>query len=276
MSLLSLFCVRDTQGGRRPSRRDERDGANLEQPGRRSRRRPAPLYQCLWVTKCADPAGRANPRARRSPDIQPESMRRLSNVKGIHGALSEGRFQAPPLVDSTGSGPSNNLAMVQLSKLNSSLGKPGALSHYANVIKGRGQQRGATVQIVQAELTVGDQHEVFFVAGINSSARQGFTSAQLELLRLWDVRVAPCIAGDEEGPARGREHWRLPARHRRARRSLEPGCCRPALRYEARFSRLRLPGVPALHRACRRHDRASPPSASLVCARRQRRRWLRR
>lgn len=83
--------------------------------------------------------------------------------------------------------------MAKKSFLDTVLDKPGALTHYANVVKGRGQQRGATVEIAQAELAVGGERQTIFVAGINSSAK-GFKKEQVELLETWSVRVAPCIA----------------------------------------------------------------------------------
>lgn len=73
------------------------------------------------------------------------------------------------------------------------LDKPGALTHYANVVEGCGQQRGATVEIAQAELAVGGDRHTIYVAGINSSAK-GFRNQQVELLETWRVHVAPCIA----------------------------------------------------------------------------------
>lgn len=80
-------------------------------------------------------------------------------------------------------------AMAQLSYLESVLGRRGALSHCANQVKRLGQQQGATVEITQAELTVGTERQTIFVAGINSSAR--WEADQLELLATWHVRIAP-------------------------------------------------------------------------------------
>lgn len=90
--------------------------------------------------------------------------------------------------------------MSNQSFLDTVIEKPGALTHYANVVKGRGQQRGATVTIAQAEETHGAKVRRFYVAGINSGSR-GFTKDQLELLATWNVRIAPCIAkGMKKGP----------------------------------------------------------------------------
>jgi hypothetical protein len=75
--------------------------------------------------------------------------------------------------------------------------KPQALSYYANQIKRLGQQAGAVVQIAQAQ--VGQR--VFFIAGINSSAR--WTPEQLALLAAWGVEVAPCLLQGEMGRADG-------------------------------------------------------------------------
>lgn len=93
--------------------------------------------------------------------------------------------------------------MSDRSFLETVLDKPGALTHYANVVKGRmpkARHRGVTVEIAQAETTTGGAKSTIFVAGINSSAR-GFTDEQLELLKTWSVRVAPCTApGMKKGP----------------------------------------------------------------------------
>lgn len=90
--------------------------------------------------------------------------------------------------------------MSDRSFLESVLDKPGALTHYANLVKGRGQQRGATVEIAQAETGAAGTAATLFVAGINSSARR-FRAEQLALLKTWNVRVAPCIApGMKQGP----------------------------------------------------------------------------
>ena len=90
--------------------------------------------------------------------------------------------------------------MPNESFLDTVIEKPGALTHYANVVKGRGQQRGATVTIAQAEEKHGAEMRRFYVAGINSGSR-GFTDKQLELLTTWNVRIAPCVAkGMKKGP----------------------------------------------------------------------------
>ena len=69
--------------------------------------------------------------------------------------------------------------------LDSRLVKPQALTYYANQVKRLGRQAGATVQIVQAQ----EGGRVFFLAGINSSAR--WSEKQLALLASWGVAVAP-------------------------------------------------------------------------------------
>lgn len=79
--------------------------------------------------------------------------------------------------------------MAQKSYLESILGRRGALTYGANQVKRLGQQKGATVEIAQAELMVGAEKRTLFVAGINSSAR--FNAEQLELLAAWHVQVAP-------------------------------------------------------------------------------------
>lgn len=71
------------------------------------------------------------------------------------------------------------------SYLDSHLTKPQALSYFANRVKRLGQQRGATVQIAQAEV----DGRTFFLAGINSSAK--WSDDQLALLGSWGVDVAP-------------------------------------------------------------------------------------
>ena len=90
--------------------------------------------------------------------------------------------------------------MAISSFLDTVIDKPGSLTHYANVIKGKGQQRGATVTIAHAAEAHGNDVRRFYVAGINSGSR-GFTEEQLELLHCWNVRIAPCIAkGMKKGP----------------------------------------------------------------------------
>ena len=70
------------------------------------------------------------------------------------------------------------------------------LSHLANRIKGRGQMKGATVEIVLARLADGRK---ILVAGINSSAT--WTPAQLAELRRLSINVAPQTArGMERAP----------------------------------------------------------------------------
>lgn len=69
--------------------------------------------------------------------------------------------------------------------LEDQLGRPQALSYYANRVKRLGQQAGATVQLAQVQ--VGER--TFFIAGINSSA--AWTPEQIALLESWGVTVVP-------------------------------------------------------------------------------------
>jgi RHS repeat-associated protein len=70
------------------------------------------------------------------------------------------------------------------------------LTELANRIKGLGQMRGATVEIVAARLADGRQ---ILVAGINSGAR--WTRAQLAELQRLGIEVAPQVArGMRRGP----------------------------------------------------------------------------
>lgn len=63
----------------------------------------------------------------------------------------------------------------------------GSLTLMANRVKGLGQQGGATVEIALAKLS-GDRR--ILVAGLNSSAKK-LNAEQLDLLRQWQVNIAP-------------------------------------------------------------------------------------
>lgn len=78
------------------------------------------------------------------------------------------------------------------------IAREGGLTELANKIKGLGQSKGATVEIVLAKTKDGRQ---ILVAGINSGAKKGLNSAQLAQLEEWGVNVAPQVAkGMENSP----------------------------------------------------------------------------
>lgn len=85
--------------------------------------------------------------------------------------------------------PPSRLRMPQAS-IAKDIAREGFLTELANKIKGLGQGRGATVEIVLATTKDGKQ---ILVAGINSGAKKGLNAAQLKQLEDWGVNVAPSL-----------------------------------------------------------------------------------
>ena len=82
------------------------------------------------------------------------------------------------------------------------IAREGGLTALANKIKGLGQGKGATVEIVLATTKDGKQ---ILVAGINSGSK-GLNATQLKQLEEWGVNVAPEIAKGMKGAPHAEEN----------------------------------------------------------------------
>ena len=82
------------------------------------------------------------------------------------------------------------------------IAREGGLTALANKVKGLGQGKGATVEIVLAKTKDGKQ---ILVAGINSGSK-GLNAAQLKQLEEWGINVAPEIAKGMKGAPHAEEN----------------------------------------------------------------------
>jgi hypothetical protein len=82
------------------------------------------------------------------------------------------------------------------------IAREGGLTQLANKVKGLGQGKGATVEIVLARTKDGKQ---ILVAGINSGSK-GLNASQLKQLKEWGVNIAPEIAKGMKGAPHAEEN----------------------------------------------------------------------
>ncbi|MFI5915060.1 SpvB/TcaC N-terminal domain-containing protein [Dactylosporangium sp. NPDC051541] len=83
------------------------------------------------------------------------------------------------------------------------IAREGGLTDLANEIKGLGQGKGATVEIVLAKTKDGQQ---ILVAGINSGSKGGLNAAQRAQLKKWGVNIAPRAAKGMKGAPHAEEN----------------------------------------------------------------------